>query len=149
MTNILYALYFKEPKKCLIHPNCTFISSYLTVEKHKILLGTYEQMEWLKGGKNSPLSDCNICSFDNTGCSFDYDFILFDDYLKNQGQMTNLKIIKAIQENDNIIIRHNKEWRYPNQGDDQKSCPMLDFMFQIEKVGGTLIFIPDDKEEVC
>jgi len=41
------------------------------------------------------------------------------------------------------MIRYNQNWRYPHLGDDQKSCPLLDFMLQMEYRSGTLIFVPD------
>jgi len=37
-------------------------------------------------------------------------------------------------------------WRYPATGDDQKSCPMLQSMFSIERRKGIIVFIP--KEEI-
>jgi len=43
-----------------------------------------------------------------------------------------------------VIIRHDDTWRYPETGDDQKKCPMLDFMFNIEYTSGTLMFVPDE-----
>lgn len=35
----------------------------------------------------------------------------------------------------------NIAWRYPTAGDDQRKCPMLGFMFNVEHVAGTLIFL--------
>jgi len=52
------------------------------------------------------------------------------------------EIIKAI-ENDKAVIRYDDKWRWFKNGDDQKTCPLLDFMFQVEYRSGTLIFIPD------
>jgi hypothetical protein len=54
------------------------------------------------------------------------------------------KIVQAIKDGK-AIIKHNENWKYPQLGDDQRSCPMIDFMFQIEYKPGTLIFIPDNK----
>ena len=57
--------------------------------------------------------------------------------------ITKEEAVKLLQENDNAIIRQDDNWRYPQTGDDQRTCPMLDFMFQIEYKSGCLIFIPD------
>ena len=57
--------------------------------------------------------------------------------------MNKEEIKKLIDESDNIKIQYDKKWRYPKQGDDQNTCPMLNYMFQIEYKSGILIFIPD------
>ncbi len=41
-------------------------------------------------------------------------------------------------------------WRYPETGDDQKSAPMLDAMFHIEKREGVIIFMATkNRGEAC
>jgi len=45
----------------------------------------------------------------------------------------------------NAIIAHDETWAYPKQGDDEKTCPLLGFMFKVEYHAGTLVFIPDAK----
>lgn len=59
------------------------------------------------------------------------------------------KVKKLIDEN-RITIYYEKNWKYPATGDDQRSCPMLDAMFSIERRGGYLIHIPcaETKEEI-
>lgn len=52
-------------------------------------------------------------------------------------------IIKNI-ENGRIQIWYDDKWKYPQQGDDEKMCPMLHMNFQIEYKGGHVIFIPDE-----
>ena len=53
--------------------------------------------------------------------------------------------IKLINENK-ITVYYESYWKYPETGSDQKSCPMLDTMFNIERRGGYIIHIPDIKE---
>lgn len=57
------------------------------------------------------------------------------------------KLKKAIDKNSTIIT-HDDEWRYPHQDDTQKSCPLLQVMFDIEYKAGTIIFIPDEKKPI-
>ena len=49
----------------------------------------------------------------------------------------------GIESFQNILSRYDKKWRYPQLGDSQAKCPMLDFMFKTEYRSGTLIFVPD------
>jgi hypothetical protein len=56
------------------------------------------------------------------------------------------KIIELIKDNK-IEVYYNKNWRYPNTGDDFRTCPLLEAMFNIEKRSGYIIFIPANKEE--
>lgn len=51
------------------------------------------------------------------------------------------KAVLAIVNGDEV--QHDECWRYPHQGDDPKSCPLLGFMLRMEYRSGTLIFIPD------
>lgn len=44
-------------------------------------------------------------------------------------------------------MRYDNKWRYPKLGDDQKTCPLLDFMFHTEYNSGFLIFVPDLKNK--
>jgi len=53
------------------------------------------------------------------------------------------KALKKIHGGGKPIVKYNKNWRYPHRGDTQISCPMLQFMFDIEYRSGTLIFVPD------
>jgi len=55
------------------------------------------------------------------------------------------KLIEQIENIDsgNILVRYDHEWRWFHVGDDQRSCPLLDFMVDVEYKSGTLIFIPD------
>ena len=67
--------------------------------------------------------------------------------------MTKAELIKSIQDmpDDSIMTItsiYNKNWKYPQQGDDQASCPMLDFMFNAEYKGGHLIFIQTEKHNI-
>ena len=43
---------------------------------------------------------------------------------------------------EEIYIYSNKKWDYPNTGDDQKTCMMLDMNFQVEQKAGIVIHIP-------
>jgi hypothetical protein len=61
--------------------------------------------------------------------------------------MTKDETIELIKNSDNLIIRYDKKWRYPKIGDDQRTCPLLDFMFNIEYKSGYLIFIPDTENQ--
>lgn len=51
--------------------------------------------------------------------------------------------IRRLKGSRNPVIMHDKNWRYPNTGDDQKSCRMLDFMLKTEYRSGIMVFIPD------
>ena len=57
--------------------------------------------------------------------------------------ITQEKAIEKIKKNE-CIVKYDKYWRYPKMNDTQKTCPMLDFMFQAEQKAGLLIFIPED-----
>jgi len=53
------------------------------------------------------------------------------------------EIVKLVNENK-IQVYYESIWHYPSTQDDQKTCPMLDMMFNIERKGGYVIHIPDD-----
>ena len=42
-----------------------------------------------------------------------------------------------------IPVYSDSRWNYPEQGDTQKTCTMLDMNFNIEKKPGIVIHIPD------
>lgn len=42
-----------------------------------------------------------------------------------------------------LYIYSNKKWIYPKQGDDQRTCMMLDMNFNVEHKAGIVIHIPD------
>lgn len=63
-------------------------------------------------------------------------------------KLTIEEALKKIYGGGKPIVKYNQRWRYPHRGDDQKSCPMLDFMMNIEYRSGTLIFVPD-KDNKC
>lgn len=42
-----------------------------------------------------------------------------------------------------IQVFYDNKWRYIFQGATQKTCPMLDMCFKIEKQGGYVIWIPE------
>ena len=54
--------------------------------------------------------------------------------------------IKKAIDNPSTLIVYQERWKYPSTGDNQKTCPMLNFMFQAEQRAGTLIFIPDSQK---
>jgi len=64
-----------------------------------------------------------------------------------------LKLIeKALDENlggncSKPLVWYNRKWRYPKYGDSQKTCPMLQAMFDIEYHSGLIIFIPDENNK--
>ena len=53
------------------------------------------------------------------------------------------QIKKLIDKSKRKYVYYEKLWNYPKTGDDQRTCPMLDMMFNIERKGGHVIFIPD------
>jgi len=61
--------------------------------------------------------------------------------------MDRKEIIKRIENDDNVKITYNRKWRYPRTADDQKTCPMLQVMLDIEYNSGTIIFIPDKENQ--
>lgn len=61
--------------------------------------------------------------------------------------MERQELIDKIQNAKIVISKYDKKWRYPKTGDDQESCAMLKFMFDIEYKSGTAIFIPDDENQ--
>lgn len=61
-------------------------------------------------------------------------------------EITKEEVKKLIDENK-IVVYYESYWQYPKTGDDQKSCPMLDTMFQIERKSGYVIHISDVEEE--
>jgi len=58
--------------------------------------------------------------------------------------MNKQEILKELKDM-NAKIQYDKKWRYPHSGDNQLTCPLLAFMFQVEYRSGYLIFIPDEK----
>ena len=42
-----------------------------------------------------------------------------------------------------IIMYSDKRWKYPTQGDDQKTCKMLDMNIAVEQKAGIVIHIPN------
>lgn len=49
-------------------------------------------------------------------------------------------IEKAV--NSHCHVYSDAQWKYPDHGSDQKSCPMLDMNFHIEHKPGIIIHIP-------
>lgn len=56
------------------------------------------------------------------------------------------KLFNYFKESHLLWESLDQPWRYPEMGDDEKICPMLRAMFNIERRKGIIIFIP--KEEV-
>jgi len=56
-------------------------------------------------------------------------------------------IKKVLDKNEYVICSYSRYWKYPETGDDQKTCPMLDFMFNVEHKKGYLIFIEGEEEK--
>ena len=54
--------------------------------------------------------------------------------------------IKKLIDNNQITVYYADYWKYPQTGDDQKTCQMLDMMFQIERKSGYVIHIPNVKK---
>ena len=46
---------------------------------------------------------------------------------------------------DDVLVNvySDKKWRYPQQGDNQQSCTMLDMNFNVEQRPGIVIHIPN------
>lgn len=71
-----------------------------------------------------------------------------DRVIESLSKKTNLpredlrKLFSYFQENKLLWTSLKEPWRYPAMGDDQKSCPMLTAMFNIEHNKGIIIFIP-------
>jgi len=57
------------------------------------------------------------------------------------------QIKKEIDNNGQVIISYDKDWRWFHNRDDQNTCPLLKFMIDIEYRSGTLIFIPDKENQ--
>lgn len=55
--------------------------------------------------------------------------------------------IKRLIDKGTSVVRYDNKWRYWNPGDDYKTCPLLEAVHHIEKNGGYIIFIPDNKKE--
>lgn len=53
-----------------------------------------------------------------------------------------LNLIARIDTKEFYIYSDNK-WIYPKQGDDQKTCIMLDMNFKIERKAGIVVYIPN------
>lgn len=51
-------------------------------------------------------------------------------------------LLNKIPESAQIGVYSNKMWKYPNHGDNQKSCTMLDMNFNVEQKPGIVIHIP-------
>ena len=51
-------------------------------------------------------------------------------------------LLNKIPDTATIGVYSNKMWKYPNQGDNQKSCTMLDMNFNVEQKPGIVIHIP-------
>ena len=62
---------------------------------------------------------------------------------ENQAKIKKQEVIKKLNASKNAIIVYNKNWRYPHNGDDQRSCKMLDLMLSTEYRSGIFVFIPD------
>jgi hypothetical protein len=61
--------------------------------------------------------------------------------------MTDLeKILDLVKAQPSSIIRRSNRWKYPSQGDDERTSDMLEFMLKVEQTSGILIFIPTVKE---
>ena len=56
-------------------------------------------------------------------------------------------IIKILESKRCAWMLMEKEWQYPQSGDNQKSCLMLDAMFHIERRKGVILFLPYREEE--
>jgi len=54
--------------------------------------------------------------------------------------------IKRLIDNNSVTTYHEDYWKYPATGDDEKTCPMLHTMFQIERKSGYVIHIPNVKK---
>ena len=51
-------------------------------------------------------------------------------------------LLNKIPDNAQLGVYSNKAWVYPQHGDDQKSCTMLDMNFNVEQKPGIVIHIP-------
>ena len=56
------------------------------------------------------------------------------------------KLITGLSKNHKVFFSLKVPWRYPETGDSQATCPMLDAMFNIEREKGIIIFIPYREE---
>ena len=54
-----------------------------------------------------------------------------------------LQLLSSNADIKDIIIYSDKRWKYPKQGDDQKTCKMLDMNIAVEQKAGIVIHIPN------
>lgn len=52
-------------------------------------------------------------------------------------------LLNKLPDGVQIPVYSDSRWNYPEQGDTQKTCTMLDMNFNIEKRPGIVIHIPD------
>ena len=52
------------------------------------------------------------------------------------------RLILELKKRNKVFISLDENWRYPKTGDSQRTCPMLDAMFNIEREKGIIIFLP-------
>ena len=57
-------------------------------------------------------------------------------------EQTLTDIVIELQKKHLAWISLDKPYLYPSQGDNQKTCPMLDAMFYIEHHKGIILFLP-------
>ncbi len=62
---------------------------------------------------------------------------------KNMSRAQVIGLLNKLSDNSLIQVYSDKKWDYPEQGDTQKTCTMLDMNFNIEKKPGIVIHIPD------
>lgn len=62
---------------------------------------------------------------------------------KNMSIAQVVGLLNKVGANKSLFVYSDKKWAYPEQGDNQKSCTMLDMNFNIEKRPGIVIHIPD------
>ena len=53
-----------------------------------------------------------------------------------------IELLNKLSDTAILGVYSNKMWEYPNQGDSQKSCTMLDMNFNVEQKAGIVIHIP-------
>lgn len=62
---------------------------------------------------------------------------------KNMSRAQVIGLLNKIGDNKPVFVYSDQKWHYPEQGDTQKSCTMLDMNFNIEKRPGIVIHIPN------
>ncbi len=122
----------------------------LSTDKGKVIVfNNLIEVSWLmEHGKDpngrNPFSDCKIEKFEGELTTSNH--ITYKQWISGDTDYVWVKtMVEAFKNVLDVfmIIRHDDKWRYPAQNDDQRTCPMLDFMFQVEKHPGYLIFVPD------